>query len=325
VAAGIATGNTLEAVAAVWVLSRLREFDPVFRRTHDVIAFMVAAVVVGPIISASVGVAMLCIGDVAPWARYSELWREWWSGDALGALIVGPTLLTLVRAPRQGFRRRLETLALIALTVVVTAVVSGRLLSISIGEPHPAFIIFPFVIFAAVRLGQPATALVILGAAAVNVWHTMSGYLPLGDAAVHDHLLVGHAFMGVLAGSGLLLAAATTERRLLEQRREAAYSVGNAIAASSTLDDAAPRILGALCASLGWQVGNFWIVDPALDRLRCVASWARNADKTSAFLSATKDMPSPPGRDCPDASGPPPDRRVCTARSPFPSVATRKS
>lgn len=290
VAVGIATGNTLEAVAAAWVLSRIHGFDPVFRRTRDVLAFIAIAVFASPFLSASIGVLMLCVGGVTPWERYVELWREWWSGDALGALLVGPAILTSVRAPRQGFRRRLETLALLALTVAATAVVSGRLLPISIGEPHPAFIIFPFVIFAAVRLGQPATSLVILGAAAVNVWHTMSGYLPLGEAAVHDHLLIGHAFMGVLAGSGLLLAAATTERRLLEQRRGAAYAVGNAIAASSSLEDAAPRILGALCSSLGWQAGGFWIVDPALDRLRCVAGWAQNPDKASTFLSTTKDM-----------------------------------
>src|SRR5688500_9221619 len=100
-AGGIATGNTLEAVAAAWALSRLVQFDPVFARTRDGVAFILVAVAATPMISASIGVTVLSVGEGVPWNRYGELWREWWLGDALGALIVGPAILTTVRAVRQ--------------------------------------------------------------------------------------------------------------------------------------------------------------------------------------------------------------------------------
>ena len=218
-AAGIATGNTLEAVAAAWALTRIRGFDPTFTRTRDAVAFILIAVAATPIISASVGVTLLCIEQVASWSRYAEVWREWWLGDALGALIVGPAILTTVRRARQRDRLvMVETFALVLLTVVITAVVTGQLLPTSIRNT-PVFVIFPLVIVAAVRLGQPATSLVTFSTAAVLVWNTMAGYRLLSAGAVEQNLLLVHMFMGVLAGSGLLLASATTERRMLERGR----------------------------------------------------------------------------------------------------------
>ncbi len=67
-AAGIATGNTLEAIAAAWILPRLG-FDPAFTRTRAAIAFILIAVVASPIISASIGVTMLCASEAARWGR----------------------------------------------------------------------------------------------------------------------------------------------------------------------------------------------------------------------------------------------------------------
>jgi len=288
VASGIATGNTLEAVAAAWMLTRLRRFDPAFTRTRDAVWFVLIAVTLSPVISAAIGVTMLSLGGAAPWTQYGELLREWWLGDALGALLIGPAILTMARSERREQSRAAESAALLALTIVVTAAVSGQFLAPAIGDPPFAFIIFPFVILTAMRYGQPATALVTASAATVIVWNTIARYAPMGSAAVHDNLLLVHIFMGVLGGSGLLLAAATTERRVLEKRRSAAYAASAAIAGSDSLEQAAPRILEGICANLNWQVGDLWLIDPALDRLRCVAIWPPHDG--SAFLTATKQM-----------------------------------
>jgi PAS domain S-box-containing protein len=219
-AAGIATGNTLEAVAAAWILQSVPAFDLTLKRTRDAVAFILVAVVASPVISASVGVTLLCANHVAPWGQYAQLWREWWLGDALGALIVGPAILTSVRRARRYDRWiTSETVALVLLSSVITALVTGRLLPPALGDAPPVFIVFPLVILAAVRLGQPATALVTFAVAAVLVWNTMAGYRLFNTAALDQNLFLVHMFMAVLAGSGLLLAAATTERRMLELGR----------------------------------------------------------------------------------------------------------
>jgi PAS domain S-box-containing protein len=287
-AAGIATGNTLEAIAAAVLLPLVPGFDPAFRRTRAALIFIVVAVLASPVISASIGVTMLCSAQAAPWARFIELWREWWLGDALGALVVAPAILTTVRVGRLAKERELEAIGLVALTAVTTQVVSGQLLATPFGNPPLAFVIFPFVIVAAARLGQPATSLVIFTAASIIILNTLQGYRPFGAPTIYENLLLVHVFMGVLACSGLILASAITERRVLERRRAATYAAGSAIAGSSSVEETAARLLGAICSNLGWRAGGFWLIDPKADRLRCVATWPDGT--SSGFLELTRQM-----------------------------------
>ena len=327
-AGGIATGNMLEAVAAAWFLSRVPGFDPAFKRVHDAAAFILYAVAMSPLIGASIGVAVLCAAAVEPWARYGELWQEWWLGDALGALVVGPAILATCRAWRGTKRRAIETIGLVMIAVAATAALSGPYFTPSFGSPLLAFFIFPLVIVAAVRLGQPATAVVTLGAAAAIVWRTLAGYRPIGVDAIHHNLLVLDMFLGVLAGSGLLLAAATTERRILERRRAAAYSAGSAIASAASLEIGAPKMLGAICSNLGWQAGALWLIDADRTTLRCVATWAEDEAKAAPFLEASKATALAAGVGLPGrvwASGAPSWIEDAVADSNFPRAAAAET
>lgn len=63
------------------------------------------------------------------------------------------------------------------------------------------------------------------------------------------------------------------ERRQAELRLEAQYAITRALAESEALDDAAPRVLEAVCRSLGWAVGALWLVDKEAARLKCVEMW----------------------------------------------------
>src|SRR5581483_819994 len=86
-AAGIAAGNTLEALFAASLLQHL-EFDSRIARVRDVLLLVGAAIV-----SPTIGVASLIAGAVQPAAAAPALWALWWTGDALGAVIVAPLLL----------------------------------------------------------------------------------------------------------------------------------------------------------------------------------------------------------------------------------------
>ena len=60
----------------------------------------------------------------------------------------------------------------------------------------------------------------------------------------------------------------TAERRLVAQ-----HAVASALGSSETLTDATPKILGAVCESLDWDLGVIWRVDEEAGVLRCVATW----------------------------------------------------
>jgi PAS domain S-box-containing protein len=58
------------------------------------------------------------------------------------------------------------------------------------------------------------------------------------------------------------------------QRRLAAeYATARVLAGSERLTEATPKILEAICTTLGWEHGGLWRVDRAANVLRCVEIW----------------------------------------------------
>jgi PAS domain S-box-containing protein len=136
---------------------------------------------------------------------------------------------------------------------------------------------------------------VILSTTAVTLSSTVRGLGPFVNNPIHDRLVLAQVFTGVLASSGLLLAAAIAERREIERRRAAAYGVAHVLSRAASLADVAPGVLRAIGTSLNWQVGALWVVEPARDRLRCVAVWTANGTPASAFVQLSKDTLFFPG------------------------------
>ncbi len=212
-AGGIAAGNTLEAVVGAWLLLRFVQFRNSLERLRDVLGFVVLAAVVSTTISATIGVISLCLGGVQPWAAFGALWCLWWLGDAAGAVLVTPLLLTWVeRRPLFTKLRRAEAVVLIGSVVVVGLVVFAAGVTPSISSHPLEYTVFPFVIWAALRFGQPGTTSVTFVASCIAVWGTVHGFGPFATGSAHENLILLQAFMAVLAVTALLLSAAIAER-----------------------------------------------------------------------------------------------------------------
>ncbi len=337
-AAGVATGNALEAIVAVLLLRSIPGFDPTLRRIRDVVAFGVVAAAMATAISATIGVATLCVTAVQPWDRFGDLWATWWLGDAFGALVVAPAVLTVARAPHASRRDWAMTAVAVMVSMLVTQAVFGQSAGPFNRHTPLEYVVFPIVIAAAVRLGQPAVSLVVLGVSAVTIWNTVRGRGPFGAGEVRDSLLLLQVFIGVLAGTGVLLAAAIAERRTGERRRSAAHAVGQVLATAPDLPQSAGALLDSICGSLEWQAGALWLVDHEHAELRLHrglerrrrphrgvcrgdqggafharhrAAWPRVGHRRSRLdrrrASRSRTFPAPPSR----------GRRACTARSPF--------
>jgi PAS domain S-box-containing protein len=65
------------------------------------------------------------------------------------------------------------------------------------------------------------------------------------------------------------------------------FETAQALTESTTLEDAAPRMLKAMCESLGWQCGAVWQVNRARNTLRCVGTWAKPGLPLEEFTAAT--------------------------------------
>ena len=75
----------------------------------------------------------------------------------------------------------------------------------------------------------------------------------------------------------------------------AEYATARVLAESARLSEATPRILEAICTSLGWQHGALWRVDHEAGLLRCVTVWPAAGDAVSTFETQTLNSTFPSG------------------------------
>ncbi len=211
-AAGIAAGNTLEAVTAVLLLRRVADFRPSLAGLRDVFALVTLAALVSPLVSATIGVLSLWASGMIERAAAGHLWFVWWSGDAMGDLLIAPLLLAWAHARRTRWppARAAEAGVLLVSLLGLTAV----LLRPPTGDEYA---IFPLIIWAALRFGVLGSATASGIVAALTIWFTVHGQGSfVGSTPTHDLLLL-QMYLALLSVTGLVLAAMTTERRQAEQ------------------------------------------------------------------------------------------------------------
>ena len=182
-------------------------------------------------VSATIGVTSLCLGGVKPWSAYAELWTVWWLGDAMGDLLVAPLLLTWYagRCVAWSPRRIIEAgILLLGLVCVCLWAFAGQ------SFPPQAYAIFPFVIWAALRHGQPLATLSTFVAAGIAIWGTVNGWGPFAAKTIHESLVLLQMFMVVVSVTTLVLAAITAERKKTETSLQQSYRFLHAVTEGTT-------------------------------------------------------------------------------------------
>ena len=212
---GITVGNTLEALVGAYLLNRLTDFRPSLERVRDVLSLVLLAGVVSTTVAATIGVTSLMLGDEIASGDFGITWRTWWLGDMGGDLLVAPALL--IAATHWPFDqapgRRLEALAAGFLVAGVSVLTFTRDASVT-------FLVFPPLIWAALRFWQAGAAAATLIVAAIAIPLTEDDIGPFSGHAPDDRLLLAQAFLGVVSLTGLVLAAVLTERQRSEQTVE---------------------------------------------------------------------------------------------------------
>ena len=211
---GIAIGNTLEAVCGAFLVNRYANGRHALDRPADVIRFVVLAGLVSTLVSPTIGVTTLALGQAASWTDFVPIWFTWWLGDVGGALIAAPALLLWATNPGVHWdrRQRLEVAGLLAALVLVSAFV------FTVGDVALEFVTVPLVVWAAYRFSprEAATAVVVL--ATLAVWGTLRGTGPFARLSPDESLLMLQAFLAVVSLTALLLATLVRERGEVEQR-----------------------------------------------------------------------------------------------------------
>jgi PAS domain S-box-containing protein len=205
----IAVGNTLEAVVASYLLTRVAKMHRALDRVRDVLALVGFAGVLSTMIAASVGVLSLVLtGAALPDAAW-HLWIVWWTGDAVGVLVVTPLLLTWTepeREPLHAGTRGIEPAFSFVVLVAATEILFRA-------RPGFEYLLFPMCTWIALRLGRRGVTTAAAAIMVIATWHTIEHTGPFVAFSSLGNLFALQLFVAVLAAKGMLFAAARSEAR----------------------------------------------------------------------------------------------------------------
>ncbi|WP_222598232.1 MASE1 domain-containing protein [Lentzea tibetensis] len=204
----ITAGNTLAPFVAYLLLRRVG-FRIELDRLRDALALVFVGAFGGMAVSATMGVTSLKVAGALPWSEYPAAWSVWWTGDAMGVLVFAPLLLTLRHSWRIQRRRVAEAVLLLTATIGLTMFVTSTQLRL-------LFLVFPLLIWAALRFQHAGAAPCALIVSTIAVLTASDGYFA-PNASVLTTMIVLQLFNGSIALTGLLLSAITSERN--EARR----------------------------------------------------------------------------------------------------------
>ncbi|MFG2646037.1 MASE1 domain-containing protein [Streptomyces sp. NPDC048370] len=204
----ITAGNTLAPVCAFLMLRRAG-FRTELDRLRDVLALVFLGALAGMLISSTIGSGALVLSGALDASDFWPTWSVWWTGDAMGILVVTPFLLVLrtARWPLlAGPGRWFEAVALAVGTVLVT------LLATRTPDSDLLFLVSPFLIWAAFRFRLAGAAPCALAVSTLAILSAAGDTGPFVDEDVFANMVTLQAFNGTTALTALLLAAVITER-----------------------------------------------------------------------------------------------------------------
>jgi signal transduction histidine kinase len=207
-ALGQSCGNLLEVLVAVILLRRLVPFGSPLD-TIDGIMRMLVALAAGTAVSATIGTLAQLLGDVIESDALATVWRTWWLGDLTGALVIVPLAIAWRRRPPPGWLhgRRVEAALLLATIVVASELASGTTRPIM-------YIVFPPLIWAALRFGARGATLSVAIAVGFTVWNASQNVGPFVFDSISHLVVTTQLFIGVAALTTLFLAAVVSEREV---------------------------------------------------------------------------------------------------------------
>jgi len=217
----IALGNTLEAVAGAYLVTRVCGPAIEFRNLREVLSITLIAGLTTPMISATIG-APAAVGALSQ--PFEPAWILFWAGDAVGVLTITPLVIVALTRGRQLYAaapaRAVEAVVLtLALALVADFLFGGRL-------PF-SYIIIPPLLWAALRFGIPGAAASVGFIAVLAAVYTRAGYAPLSMPGFDgsELTLAVQMFIVVISLSTHILAALVEQRQLTLHALERANEV----------------------------------------------------------------------------------------------------
>ncbi|MCW5941935.1 MAG: MASE1 domain-containing protein [Fimbriimonadaceae bacterium] len=204
----VGIGSALSTLAAITMARRFCGFQTSLRSVPDTVGLVIPGAALGSCIASLIGTTAYFAAGMVSRDHFAGGLLSWWVGDALGVVLVAPFLLTFAdrREPVAGSLPELLLLVLLAPAVTYAAFMD---------RPTPpeypfSFIVFPVVVWAALRFGVRGAASANLVVGLIALLMTRAGRGEFAGQTLPPLVGVG-LFALVLATTGLFLACATSQ------------------------------------------------------------------------------------------------------------------
>ncbi|WP_246707192.1 PAS domain-containing protein [Mesorhizobium sp. NZP2077] len=208
----IYVGNALEATCGAWLVNRSSKRPGELETLEEVLAFVLLAAGIAPLVSATVGSATLAWFGMQL-QTFTGAWPLWWIGDATGVLIVAPLALVVF----QNWRRGTHLSAARWAEVCVLGLIFLGIAALSLSGYLPfAYIIMPPLLWAAVRFEFKGAAVALTLLALITAFFTVFGageFAGGPDALKHKQIML-QLFLGISAFSALIVAAISRQHQV---------------------------------------------------------------------------------------------------------------
>ncbi|MGH3785422.1 MAG: MASE1 domain-containing protein [Pseudonocardiaceae bacterium] len=208
-AVGWTVAGTVAPLAAAWLLERYA-FDTAMTRLRDVLAVVILGGGVSGFLSAILASTIVAASGDLSRGNPIVFGLSWWQTDGMSVVIVAPLLLVLGTAARSRVNpfahRGVEMPASIVVGAIATYILFGFTLPV-------IFLVFPFVLWTALRLGVPGVATLNVLVAGIADWAAIEQRGPFSQLPPTQSLIVVQSFCASVAITSLVLAAITAERK----------------------------------------------------------------------------------------------------------------
>jgi signal transduction histidine kinase len=215
----IGIGNSCEALAGYFLVKRFLpevKTENLFKNVQSTYRFVVAALLMC-VASSAIGATSILAADIIQPAEFLPVWFTWWTGDVSGVLLVTPFLVALFGQPLDLTNRLTASKFLEAVLLIFAVVLMSGIIFWNWLHPNPvfsrAFVVTPFLIWAAIRLDQRIVLTLLLFSAFAALTGTLRGTGPFIMPMLNHSLLAIEVFVSINVVMVLLLQAALMERK----------------------------------------------------------------------------------------------------------------
>ncbi|MGV0991244.1 MAG: SpoIIE family protein phosphatase [Mycobacterium sp.] len=271
-AASFALGDVIEPLVAASVVRACIGGTPDLRRTKDLFVYVVGACLFAPLVGGVLEGALGWLREGSPVAATA---LQWFAGDGISILVVGASILLW---PRQSYilkDRPIETVVILAATVVLS-LVGFR------SDLPPATAVLPALAWAALRLSMLGTALAATVVAFVGNYVNGQHQGLISDLQASDleKLAVTQLFIAVLVLTALIIAQEVSKRRPVDERNverwhrlrlESMSALAQQLSAALTAQDIGQTLERQLLDDIGAAEFNLGLLSTDGSRLEWVS------------------------------------------------------